>query len=63
MRWLSCRGAHARQRAIRDAEREYDRSPPGVLDAVAISYEGEAADARTARRIERWTPVAVSIET
>ncbi len=35
-------------------------APLDVPEAVPVSYEGESADARTARRVKRWTPVAQS---
>jgi hypothetical protein len=36
-------------------------APLDVPDAEAVSYEGESADARTARRLKRWTPVMRSV--
>ena len=35
-----------------------DDPPPGLPAAQPVSYDGETPTGRTARRSERWTPVA-----
>lgn len=35
----------------------FDPRPAGMAAAVAVSFDGETADARDGRHAERWTPV------